>query len=152
MKKKNAGFTLLEILLVVAAIAILAGIVIIAINPTKQLGDARNAQRWSNVNTLSNAIYQHAIDNKGAVPASITTSSTEICANASSTVCTNAGLINLNTLLANEKYLVGIPVDPSGSVSTSTEGAGYFVQKTVNNRISVTAPEAEQGMTIGVSR
>ena len=50
---RTSGFTLLEILLVVAAIAILAGIVIIAINPTKQLGDTRNAQRRSDVYSLS---------------------------------------------------------------------------------------------------
>lgn len=143
--KTKRGFTLIEILLVVAAIAILAGIVILAINPNKQLGDTRNAQRRVDVNTILNAVYQYTIDNKGTIPATITTSSSEIC----KTGGTCTGLIDLSVLTASEKYLTSIPIDPS---SVSANGTGYFILKTANNRITVNAPSAEQGATITVTR
>ncbi len=145
------GFTLIEILLVVAAIAILAGIVILAINPSKQLGDMRNAQRRADVNTILNAVYQYAIDNGGVIPPSIASSTcatvptNEICKMGGT--CTN--LVDLSVLTASEKYLVSIPVDPS---TTSTNGTGYRVAKNSNGRITVCAPSAEQGATISVKR
>src|SRR3989344_6623338 len=67
------GFTLLEILLVVAAIAILAGVVIVAINPGKQLADTRNATRQTDVKTITDAVYQYSFDHGGAFPSGIDT-------------------------------------------------------------------------------
>ena len=146
MKKLNKkGFTLLEILLVVAAIAILAGIVIIAINPGKQLADTRNAQRRVNVNTILNAVYQYSIDNKGTLPSGITQTVTEVCKTGGS--C--AGLVDLSVLSTNETYLTAIPTDPTGS---SVNGTGYKISQSTNGRITVSAPFAENSAVISVTR
>ncbi len=141
----NYGFTLLEILLVVAAIAILAGIVILAINPGKQLAETRNAQRNADVNTILNAVYQYAIDNNGTLPSAISTTQTEICATGGS--C--SGFIDLGVLTTNETYLVAIPNDPTGS---SANGAGYEIYQSSNGRVTVVAPDAEQSATVSVTR
>jgi len=142
--RDSRGFTLIEMILVVAIIAILAGIVIFAVNPLKQLADSRNSQRKADVNTILNASYQYAVDNN-AIPANITTTSTEICrSNASS--CT--GLIDLSVLTASSKYLAAIPTDPL----SSGNGTGYNIYKDVNGKVVVTAPKAEQGLTITATR
>lgn len=142
--RKSNGFTLIEVLLVVALLSILASIVILAINPIKQLGDTRNVQRRIDVVTILDAAYQYDIDN-GNLPAAITTTDTEIC----KTGGTCTGLIDLSVLTASEKYVISIPFDPSGS---STNGTGYKIFKDANNRLTVHAPSAENGATISVAR
>lgn len=147
------GFTLIELLLVIGIIAILAAIVIVAINPTKQLGDARDAQRRSDVNTILNAVYQYSIDNQGNVPSTIPTAAAgQICKSAAT--CGTSGIgIDLDILALTGTYLVGIPVDPR--VPTTSTGTNYWVvQDSVTNRITVSAPGAEQtgGVPISVTR
>ena len=148
MKDQQQGFTLIEVLLVVAIIAILAGIVILAINPNKQLGDTRNAQRQADVNTILNAAYQYSIDNQGTVPASITTTAADICVTGA-TCPTAPATVDLAVLTTAGKYLVAMPKDPKTSTATDT---GYQISQNANGRITVAAPGAEQGKTISATR
>lgn len=146
INKKDSGFTLLEVLLVVAIIAILAGIVVIAINPGKQLGDSRNAQRSADVTTILNGVYQYALDNNGLLPAGITTTDQDICSTGAAS-CT--GKVDLAVVTTAGKYLVSIPKDPQNGNATST---GYNIKKDANNRVTVSAATPEQGKTITVTR
>lgn len=136
------GFTLIELLLVIGIIAILAAIVIVAINPTKQLSDARNAQRRADVNTILNAVTQYSIDHTGMLPETITTTATEICRSGVNIDC--MGLINLNVLTGS--YILALPNDPETGTETSTK---YVISKD-GKSITVAAPDAEAGLTISV--
>lgn len=144
--KSRKGFTLIEILLVVAAIAILAGIVIVAINPAKQLGDTSNAKRNADVLTISNAVNQYTIANSGTLPAGITASSTEICATTGSPACN--GLVDLGVLTLNQTYMAAIPVE-TGTVTAN--GAGYKISKSANGRVTVEAQFPAGGKIISVT-
>ncbi len=150
-RSPRSGFTLIETLLVVAAIAILASIIIIAINPSKQLSQTKNAQRQANISTIINAVYQYAIDNNGELPADIPVGScenlfsNEICRTDAAS-CDN--LVSLGELTADKEYLVKIPVDPIGATSN---GAGYHITSDGNKRVTVCAPDAELSETIEVS-
>ncbi len=153
------GFSLLEMLLVVAAIGILAGIVILALNPGKQLADTRNAQRKADVNTILNAVYQYAIDsNTGALPSTILAAGD--CSTNTNLICTTGGdcnggtnaeghnLVDLAVLTNSGTYLVNMPTDPT---TTTTNGTGYSIFQDANSRVTVCAPNAEGG-TISASR
>ena len=127
------GFTLLEILLVVAIIAILAGIVIVAINPARQLGLGRDSERKSDINTIYKAVNQYLID-KGTPPLSITSTLTPICVTGQTGDC-----VDLSALVPT--YLPEMPKDP-----TATSTTGYEIAK-VNGNVYVEASCTEIGFT-----
>jgi prepilin-type N-terminal cleavage/methylation domain-containing protein len=136
MKNKKLGFTLIEVLIVIGIIAILAAIVIIAINPAKHFAEANNSTRTANTNAILNAIGQYVVENKGLLP---TIPNGEI-----------------NQALCEDivpDFLPALPTDPKSSFAgkaivdgecdniTSTVQTNYEVSA-VGNRIEVCAPNA----------
>lgn len=125
-------------------IALLATVVLIAINPARQFAQARNTQRSSNVNAILNAIGQYTADNKGVPPAAITSTPTDI---------SNGG-INICALLM-PTYIPSLPSDPNNAgpfTSCTTYDTGYNVSIDASGRITVAAPQQELGATISVTR
>jgi len=147
--KKQGGFTLLEVLLIVAILTVLAGVVIIALNPGKQVGETRNSQRQADITTILNAVYQYSLDNNGALPSGITDKPTEICATGAPS-CN--GLVDLSSVTSKSKYVSNMPKDPQCSTTCATNGTGYKISKDASNKVTVSAPAAEQSKRILVSR
>jgi hypothetical protein len=105
-----------------------------------------NNERNSHVNTILNVITQYSVDNNGAIPSAITTVPTELCTTTGNTCF---GMVDLGSIVTSKKYILSVPVDPK---KTTGSGSGYFISKNANGRITVSAPLAEQGATISVTR
>ncbi len=150
--KKNKGFTLIEILVVIGIIAILAAVVLIAINPAKQFASANDSQRSANLNAILNAIGQYMADNKGNYPPAMLN-----LTQGTKNITSAAGGMNLcNNLVP--VYLPALPSDPksqhdgAGITNCADYNTGYTVS-TSTNRITVTAPLTESTSTpISITR
>ena len=158
------GFTLIEILVVIGIIAVLAAIVIIAINPSKQFAQARNTQRQSNVDAILNAIGQRMADNKGIFNGTYygagNTSTPYVCptlpslpplngVTSTSTIVyipgsygvdsgISAGSVDLSCLTPT--YISTFPTDPT--VSFTSGNTGYTIGVDAAGRVTVCAPNA----------
>ncbi|MBP9748352.1 MAG: type II secretion system protein [Candidatus Pacebacteria bacterium] len=135
---KNKGFTLIEILVVIGIIAVLAAIVIVAINPSRQFAQARNTQRESNVNTILNAIGQNMVDNKGVALSATTCSGIDNEPDTTATnIGTGTGLVDL-TCLVPTYISSAIPFDPDGGTAADTL---YTIKEESTGRYTVCAPK-----------
>lgn len=144
------GFTLLELLIVMALIAILAGIVIAALNPARQFANARNSSRYAHLNTLMNAISANQAENSGtftcvtgAIPATATLMGVGV------------GEYDIGPCLVTN-FMSSIPFDPSASgakwTSVTDYESGYTIAKGTDGRVTVAAPGAENSVVIALTR
>lgn len=146
------GFTLLEVLMVIGILAILAAVVLVAINPARQFKIARDTQRNSNVSTILNAIGQNMTDHAGSfacegVIMQIPTTKTEMSS--------LEGGFDIATCIVPD-YISVLPFDPSKEGANYTDETdyktGYYIQADSEGRITVEADGEVSNSPIRVTR
>ena len=148
--KRNSGFTLIELLVVIGILAILLSIVLIAINPARQFGQANDTKRQSAVTQILNAVGAYAADNKGQLPAAITTTTQEISWNGT------AGAKLCSVLVPD--YIPALPTDPELNIADvaapcpTTYETDYEIEMDANGRVTVSAPNADITTPIQITR
>src|SRR3989337_1130957 len=85
--RKGAGFTLLELLIVITILAILAVIIIFVLNPAETLRKSRDVQRMSDLATLKNSIALYMTTVSSATLGSTDDTGTNPRTNFSNTAC-----------------------------------------------------------------
>lgn len=138
-KQYKKGFTLIEILVVIGIIGILATVVLVAVNPSRQFKQARDSQRVANINTILNALGQNIADHQGNL----------FCDGAimplvasAFTIRSGPGSFDIATCLAPD-YIPKLPYDPSkeGAHYTNEDDydTGYQLRVGEDGRLSVVA-------------
>ncbi len=140
-EKRERGFTLIEILVVIGIIAVLAAVVLVAINPTRQFKLARDSQRISNVNALLNSISQNIAEHHGV----FTCGTSPLTLPASPTIvrsATSTGGIDLAPCVV-PTYISVLPYDPSAVgahyVSTSDYDTRYVIYQDTEGRVTASS-------------
>lgn len=142
------GVTLLELILVIAIIAILFAAIFVALDPARRLNESRNSRRWTDVGAIANAVAKYRIDNGGThyttVDALTPDDYAELGTGTSCTqgtnlaaVCDNSptgsdACVDLASLGAN--YLSVIPFDPSTGDAVNTD---YYIKVGNDGEIAV---------------
>jgi len=113
--KRNKGFTLVELMIVMSIIVIMAIIAVSIINPTSLVGRANDAKRKSDLNKIKRGFEEYYND-KGLYPVSGSWNTESNC---------GKKIINSETDIG--KYITSWPCDPKGGVYEIVSTGKYFI-------------------------
>ncbi|MFA5126801.1 MAG: prepilin-type N-terminal cleavage/methylation domain-containing protein [Patescibacteria group bacterium] len=140
--RQNGGFSLAEIVIVVAILAILGAVIFYWVDPAAKVGTARDKKRQHDVLVISGALSDYVQKHKGALPVlgAVTTNKKVLCSSQSGSNLTCDGTSQLCLVVDDQnfydKYLSALPVDPE---KTDTTDTGYYLQKDSDGNLVVGA-------------
>ncbi|MDB5259019.1 MAG: hypothetical protein JWO73_227 [Candidatus Taylorbacteria bacterium] len=150
--EQSRGFTLIEVLIVIGIIAVLAAVVLVAVNPARQFKLARDAQRTSNVNAILNTVGQNMAEHHGLFVCGADTSPTAIPL--TSTMIRSTGGFDLARCVV-PAYISILPIDPTADgahFTTMTDyDTGYVIYSDAQGRITASST-GEITTSISVTR
>ncbi|MCD4760492.1 hypothetical protein K8R42_01200 [bacterium] len=136
--KSGAGFTLIELIIEIALIALIAAAVFVAINPGKRIGEAKDAVRAGDALAIEKAI-QKSIANNLTIPSGLnglaqgtyymlvtdggSTSGTHNCATLDESIARSDVTSDFTNFIGE------IPVDGDAS----GDDTGYYIKRTMNH-------------------
>ncbi|MDO8515931.1 MAG: type II secretion system protein [bacterium] len=145
---RRRGFTLIEILITLALIAIITVVAVVALNPGAQFSSARNTKRQTDLNAIMNAIRTNIADNRtgafgvNCAAGDLPTSSMKMAV--------GAGNYDIAPCLIPGPIFFVMPYDPNASgahfTSVTDYDSGYFVTRNATTgQVTLSAPSAELG-------
>jgi prepilin-type N-terminal cleavage/methylation domain-containing protein len=145
------GFTLLELLIVIAIIGVMSTVLMMVINPAKQLAKARDSERKSDIYAIVSAIDRYATEHSGTLPD--TDGDPDTNNFPTSPVCIGGGSPCFDLANSGEigetivpEYMYEIPYDPKTGDATDT---GYDVYVDSNGYIHASATgEVETSISV----
>ncbi|KKR30631.1 MAG: hypothetical protein UT61_C0004G0058 [Candidatus Woesebacteria bacterium GW2011_GWA1_39_8] len=142
MEKIKRGFTLIELLVVIAIMGVMSTIIVVAVNPGRQLAKARDAERETDLIAILAAVMQYASEHSGDLPDTDGDPDTSNFPGAATCVGIDVGCFNLAGAgdVGDEivpVYLVEMPSDPQATDPAGN--TGYTIYVDANGRLHTSA-------------